>query len=112
MRLVTDKSETIFGAAQAIKEGRATSQALVERCLSRIEEWEPRVHAWVSVDREGARLRARQLDEEYRAGRWRGPLHGIPLGIKDIIDMAGLPTGAGSERMAETVAAAEAPVES
>jgi Asp-tRNA(Asn)/Glu-tRNA(Gln) amidotransferase A subunit family amidase len=110
MRLVPDESETIFGAAQALKQGQATSEALVERCLAHIEEWESRVHAWVSVDRDGARLRARQLDEECRAGRWRGPLHGIPLGIKDIIDMAGLPTGAGSQRMAATVAAADATI--
>jgi aspartyl-tRNA(Asn)/glutamyl-tRNA(Gln) amidotransferase subunit A len=110
MRLVPDESETIFGAAQALKQGQTTSQVLVERCLDCVEEWEPRVHAWVSVDRDGARLRAQQLDEERRAGRWRGPLHGIPLGIKDIIDMEGLPTGAGSERMAQTVAVADATI--
>jgi aspartyl-tRNA(Asn)/glutamyl-tRNA(Gln) amidotransferase subunit A len=110
MRLVPDESETIFGAAQALKQGQTTSQVLVERCLDCVEEWEPRVHAWVSVDRDGARLHAQQLDEERRAGRWRGPLHGIPLGIKDIIDMEGLPTGAGSERMAQTVATADATI--
>ena len=49
-----------------------------------------------------------ELDQEARAGRWRGPLHGVPLGIKDIIDMAGLPTGAGSRRMAATAATSDA----
>jgi Asp-tRNA(Asn)/Glu-tRNA(Gln) amidotransferase A subunit family amidase len=110
MRLNPEESETIIGAARAIKRGQVRSQALVERCLARIDEWEPRVHAWVSVDRDGARCRAQQLDEECRAGRWRGPLHGIPIGIKDIVDMAGLPTGAGSKRMAQTMAASDATI--
>ncbi len=110
MRLVPDELETIAGAAKALRAGQVTCRSLVDRCLARIDEWEPRVHAWVSVDRDGARLRAHQLDEEGRAGRWRGPLHGIPLGIKDIIDMAGLPTGAGSQRMAATVAGADATI--
>jgi Asp-tRNA(Asn)/Glu-tRNA(Gln) amidotransferase A subunit family amidase len=110
MHLHPEESETISGAARAIKPGQVTSQALLERCLARIDEWESRVHAWVSVDRDGARHRARQLDEESRAGRWRGPLHGIPIGIKDIIDMAGLPTGAGSRRMAQTAAANDATI--
>ncbi|HUE17149.1 MAG TPA: amidase, partial [Planctomycetaceae bacterium] len=110
MHLHLEESETISGAARAIKQGQVTSQALVERCLARIDEWESRIHAWVSVDRDGARHRAQQLDEESRAGRWRGPLHGIPIGIKDIVDMAGLPTGAGSRRMAQTTAAGDATI--
>ena len=110
MHLVADESETIAGSAKALRTGQATCLSLVEDCLNRIDEWESRVHAWVSIDGEGARQRARQLDEEGRAGRWRGALHGIPLGIKDIIDIAGLPTGAGSRQMAETVAANDATV--
>jgi Asp-tRNA(Asn)/Glu-tRNA(Gln) amidotransferase A subunit family amidase len=110
MHLVADESETIAGSAMALRTGKATCLSLVDDCLNRIDEWESRVHAWVSIDRERARLRARELDEGGRAGGWRGPLHGIPLGIKDIIDIAGLPTGAGSRRMAETVVASDATV--
>jgi Asp-tRNA(Asn)/Glu-tRNA(Gln) amidotransferase A subunit family amidase len=110
MRPVPDELETIAGTANALRAGQVTCRSVLERCLDRIEEWEPRVHAWVSLDRVGARLRAQELDEEARAGRWRGPLHGIPLGIKDIIDMAGLPTGAGSRLMAQTVAAGDATI--
>src|ERR1700684_1661066 len=105
MHLVADESETIAGSAMALRTGKATCLSLVDDCLNRIDEWESRVHAWVSIDRERARLRARELDEGGRAGGWRGPLHGIPLGIKDIIDIAGLPTGAGSRKIAGKVAA-------
>src|SRR6476660_2068558 len=101
MHLFPQESETIIGSARALRARRTTSLELVEACLARIDEWESRVHAWVSIDRDGARQRARELDQESRDGRWRGPLHGIPLGIKDIIDMAGLSTGAGSRQMAE-----------
>ena len=105
MHLVPDEMDTIAGAAKALRAGDVTSLSLVERCLARIDACESHIKAWVSVDRDGARQRAQQLDDEGRAGRWRGALHGIPLGIKDIIDMAGLPTGAGSKQMAQSVAA-------
>src|SRR5580698_200282 len=108
MQLIPDNLDTIAGAAQALRAGEVTSLSLVERCLARIDACESRIKAWVSVDRDGARQRAQVLDDETRAGRWRGALHGIPLGIKDIIDMAGLPTGAGSKQMAQSVAARDA----
>ena len=56
-------------------------------------EWEPKVHAWVILDRDKSREQAHELDDELKAGNDRGPLHGIPIGIKDIIDVAGLPDG-------------------
>jgi aspartyl-tRNA(Asn)/glutamyl-tRNA(Gln) amidotransferase subunit A len=110
LHLFPEESETIVGAAKALRAGACTCLQLVERCLRQIDAWEPRVHAWVSVDSEGAKRRARQLDDELAAGRDCGPLHGIPIGIKDIIDMAGLPTGAGSEWMAASIAAEDATV--
>jgi Asp-tRNA(Asn)/Glu-tRNA(Gln) amidotransferase A subunit family amidase len=110
MRLIPVESETIVGNARALRAGQTTCRALVEGCLQRIDEWESRVRAWVSVDREGALQRALELDDEGQNGRWRGPLHGIPLGIKDIIDIAGHPTGAGSRQRAETRAEHDATV--
>ena len=73
-------------------------------CLAQVDEWEPKVHAWVVLDRERAIEQARGLDDELKDGNDRGPLHGIPIGIKDIIDVAGLPTACGSKRWAEQVA--------
>jgi aspartyl-tRNA(Asn)/glutamyl-tRNA(Gln) amidotransferase subunit A len=87
---------TIQQAAADIQQRRRSCLDLLEQCLSRIEEFEPRVQAWVSVDAAGARETAQRLDDELKQGRCCGPLHGIPLGIKDIIDVAGWPTKAGS----------------
>lgn len=65
---------------------------VVEACLARIAEREPSIHAWATLDAEFARRQARELD----AGPVRGPLHGLPIGVKDIIDTADLPTECGS----------------
>lgn len=100
-------AETICGTLADLRDGRRTCVAVVEQCLARIDAWEHRVHAWVSVDRTGALNTARERDRELREGRPRGPLQGIPLGVKDIIDVAGWPTAAGSELLARGKPAAE-----
>ena len=79
-------------AAQRIAAGEITSEALVRACLDRIEAREADVAAWVVVDPEHALDQARMLD----AGSVRGPLQGIPMGFKDVIDTADLPTRYGS----------------
>ena len=102
--------ETIEGVGAALRAGETTCHEVLERCLSQIEEWEPKVHAWVVIDREGAREQARQLDAELAEGKCRGPLHGIPLGIKDIIDVQGLPTAAGFAPWRDRIAEKDADV--
>jgi aspartyl-tRNA(Asn)/glutamyl-tRNA(Gln) amidotransferase subunit A len=82
--------------AQAIRDGTLTSKALVEYCLARIEAVDSTVMAWRSVDRAGALAIADACDREATAGEWRGPLHGVPFGVKDIIDVRGVPTRVGS----------------
>lgn len=82
--------------AAAVPQGKISACELLEQCLANIERFEPRVRAWVLVDTAGAREAARRLDEELAQGRCRGPLHGAPIGIKDIVDVAGWPTKAGS----------------
>ena len=72
MHLVPDEMDTIAGAAKALCAGEVTSLSVVERCLARIDACESRIKAWVSVDRDGASQRAQLLDDEGRAGRWRG----------------------------------------
>ncbi len=81
-------------AAARIAEGSLTSQALVTACLDRIEAGTD-LAAWAHVDREHALAQARRADEWRAAGRGTGPLHGVPIGIKDIIDTRDLPTGMG-----------------
>jgi aspartyl-tRNA(Asn)/glutamyl-tRNA(Gln) amidotransferase subunit A len=73
--------------------------------LARIEATEPEIHAWVSVDAERALMAATQAEREIASGQDRGPLHGVPIGIKDIYDVAGLPTRCGSEAMMDTPSA-------
>ena len=96
MELYPAADETLAGIRDEIRAGRLSCVSIVERCLSRINASEPDLRAWVSVDRDGALQRAEELDADLAAGINRGPLHGIPIGIKDIVDVAGTPTGAGS----------------
>jgi len=81
--------------------GALTAAALVERCLARIAAVDGQVQAWVHVLAEEARAAALVLDAERAAGQLRGPLHGIPVAVKDVIDVRGLPTRANSPSRAE-----------
>ncbi len=84
-----------------IRSGALSASALVERCLARIETVDPAVRAWRYIARDSARVEAELLDREAKAGHFRGPLHGIPVGIKDIIDVAGITTLANSKLRAD-----------
>jgi aspartyl-tRNA(Asn)/glutamyl-tRNA(Gln) amidotransferase subunit A len=87
-------------AARAIREKVLSPVDLVDALLERIERIDGRIQAWALVDRDGARLAARQAADEAARGVFRGPLHGVPFGAKDIFYSAGLPTEAGSKVMA------------
>jgi Asp-tRNA(Asn)/Glu-tRNA(Gln) amidotransferase A subunit family amidase len=83
---------TAVEAAHRIREGLLTSQELVSACLERIRQTEPVVHAWTFLDEEHALAMARAADERKLTGHPVGPLHGVPVGLKDIIDTADMPT--------------------
>ena len=89
-------NESISALLAAMKSGTLTSTGLVERCLARIETGDRDLRAWVSVDASGARADAARADDDRARGIDLGVLHGIPIGIKDIVDVAGTVTGAGS----------------
>ncbi len=101
---------TIHEAAEAIKGRRITPIDLVEQCFDAIDRWEKHVHAWVFVDREYARAEAKRLTDELANNKYRGPLHGIPIGVKDIFDVFDWPTACGSKLWANSVARQDAPV--
>jgi len=84
------------GAAQRIRDGVLSSEELVQECLERIRALEPKVQAWQFLDEEHALAQARACDERKRSGEPTGPLHGVPVGVKDIIDTADMPTENGT----------------
>jgi Asp-tRNA(Asn)/Glu-tRNA(Gln) amidotransferase A subunit family amidase len=83
-------------AAAEIREGRISSAELVNECLERIREVDPGVQAWAFLDPEHARRQAEAADQRRKEGKPVGPLHGVPIGIKDIFDTSDLPTELGS----------------
>lgn len=87
---------SIARLSSGLADGSLSSEELVADCLSRIDADDQELRAWVHVDRERAIEQARAADERRAAGLRSGPLHGIPIGIKDIVDVAGVVTGAGS----------------
>ena len=82
-------------ASEAVREfaaRRLSPVELLNALLARIERLDPKLHAFIRLDADAAMDAARAAETEIAAGRIRGPLHGVPVGIKDIIDVAGLPT--------------------
>jgi Asp-tRNA(Asn)/Glu-tRNA(Gln) amidotransferase A subunit family amidase len=100
----------IVDAAQQLRAGKRTPLDLLDRCLEQIHRHDDSVRAWVLVDEVGARQTATERTREAALGQWRGPLHGIPVGIKDIIDVQGGATGAGSPLCGHQAAPADAPL--
>ena len=83
-------------ASRLIRLGELSPSELLETLLKRIERLDPYIEAWVTLDEDGARAAADRLTKEAEEGRLQGPLHGIPVGIKDIYYTAGLKTTMGS----------------
>lgn len=91
-------------AARAIAAGELSPVELAEALLERIGKLEPSLHAFVTIDGDRVLAAARVAEAEAKAGRLRGSLHGVPVGIKDIVDVAGLPTTCHSRILAENIA--------
>ena len=100
----------LFEQGGMLRDGRVTSLGLVEASLRRIERRDPAYRAFYAVDREGARAAARQADADFASGGDHGHFHGIPVGIKDLIDVAGLSTTANAPGRKQAVAQADATV--
>ena len=94
---------SISAAADQVRTRQLSPVDLVRSCLDRIDQLESRLHAWVTINREVALATARLREEEIQRGQYRGPLHGIPIGLKDIFYTAGLKTTAGSPIYADFV---------
>ena len=96
MDLTNLHSLSATDAARLIRDGVISSTQLVEACLARVRERDAEIQAWAFLDPEHALAQARAADEWRGEGRPTGPLHGVPVGIKDIIDTADMPTENGS----------------
>ena len=83
---------------------------LTRECLARIEKLNPALNVFVTVTAESAMAQARAAEEEIQQGKWRGPLHGIPIGLKDVIDTAGILTTAASALFKDRVPAEDAEI--
>lgn len=101
---------TIGDLSHALRARRLTSEKVTEDCLRRIVERGSELNAFITVLADRARAEAREADREIASGRHRGPLHGVPISVKDLIDVAGAPTTAASAVRAGHVATADAPV--
>ena len=105
----TSPCRPITAIAPDLARGAVKSERLTEDALNAIAGHNPRLNAFITVMADAALKAAREADREIAAGRSRGPLHGIPISIKDIIDVAGVPTTAASKLREGVVADADAP---
>jgi aspartyl-tRNA(Asn)/glutamyl-tRNA(Gln) amidotransferase subunit A len=87
---------SISEIAERLRQRSVSPVELTRECLARIEQLNPQLNAFITVTAESALEQARQAEAEIGGGDWRGPLHGIPLGLKDLIDTAGIRTTAAS----------------
>ena len=87
---------TLRQASDLVRRREVSPVELTEACLRRIETYNPSLNAFITITRERALAAARGLEAELADGRWRGPLHGIPIALKDNIDTAGIRTTAAS----------------
>lgn len=87
-----EAGDTAITLAAAIREGRTSSEDLIEACLAQVGKLDGEIKAWAYLDHDLARVQAQNADKHRQQGKPLGPLHGLPIGIKDIIDTAGMPT--------------------
>ncbi|MBC7822037.1 MAG: amidase [Planctomycetaceae bacterium] len=95
LSLTPEFETTLFAQSQAIQNRRTTCREVFERCRATVVERESSVQAWIRFGGDEVEQAVRDRDRELKNGQWRGPLHGIPVGVKDIYDVAEAPTLAG-----------------
>ncbi|WP_300391778.1 amidase [Henriciella sp.] len=104
--LPMDEDDVAFASVRQlsawIRGGLLTSRRLTDIYLDRIDRFDPTLHAWITVMPERARAEADEADAELEYGKYRGPLHGIPFGLKDLFDAKGAPTTWGAAPYKDT----------
>ncbi|MGZ4854025.1 MAG: amidase [Candidatus Angelobacter sp.] len=97
-------------ASRAVQKKEVSPVELTRACLARIERLNPKLNAFITVTGDAALEEARKAEAEIARGEWKGPLHGIPLAVKDLIETAGVKTTAASAVLKDDVPAADAEV--
>jgi aspartyl-tRNA(Asn)/glutamyl-tRNA(Gln) amidotransferase subunit A len=104
---MTDPTDVFFlpitEVSARLRDGRLSDVELTRRCLERIETLNPTLNAFITVTAARAFNQAGKAEAEIRAGRWRGPLHGVPVAVKDFYDTAGIRTTAGCEQFQKRI---------
>jgi aspartyl-tRNA(Asn)/glutamyl-tRNA(Gln) amidotransferase subunit A len=103
-------SLSLLEASQLMRSRTISPVELTQASLKKIEELNPRLNAFITVTAEQALAEARQAETEIGEGKWRGPLHGVPVSLKDLIDVAGVRTTAASGQLLDNVAAEDAEI--
>ena len=101
---------SISEASELLRQKKLSPVELTSACLARIDELNPTLNAFITVTHESALAEARAAEAEIHKGNWRGPLHGIPIGLKDLIDTAGIKTTCGSALFADRIPTEDADV--
>jgi len=101
---------TVAEAAELLRAKKLSPVEYTRALIDRVERYDGKLNAFLRFTPELALEDAKRAEKEIMRGAWRGPLHGVPYGLKDIIDYAGLPTTAHSKILKDNVAAADAPV--
>ena len=101
---------SLVEAAELVRRKKVSPVELTEACLARIEARNPALNAYITVTAESALAQAREAEADVQRGRWRGPLHGMPIGLKDLFDTAGVKTTAGSALFKDRVPSQDAEV--
>jgi aspartyl-tRNA(Asn)/glutamyl-tRNA(Gln) amidotransferase subunit A len=101
---------SILQASERIRNREISPVELTQQCLERIEQLNPELNAFITVTADSAMAEVRKAEQEIAGGRWRGPLHGIPVGLKDLFDTAGVKTTAASALFADRVPKQDAEV--
>lgn len=101
---------SVAQAGELLRSKKLSPVEYANALIARVEKYDGRLNAFLRFTPEIALEDARRAETEIARGRWRGPLHGVPYGLKDIVDYAGLPTTAHSKILADNVAAADSAV--
>jgi aspartyl-tRNA(Asn)/glutamyl-tRNA(Gln) amidotransferase subunit A len=101
---------TLLEASQLIRRRKISPVELTQGCLARIERLNPKLNAFITVTADTALAEAGAAASEIQRGRWRGPLHGIPIALKDLVDTAGVRTTAASAAFKDRVPTADAEI--